>query len=317
MAEAGMVRTGVIVGGPAVLRKRFDTVVQIVVPFIGSLFAIRHAVLYGVTWIDAASFVIFLIITGFGITIGLHRLFTHRSFEPHPVVEWIIGAMAAMTLQNNLKEWIADHRRHHAVSDQAGDVHSPHIDTWGGAAEGWAALWHGYVGWRFDNTATDLEVYGKNLDNNPVVRFYTRTHLLWVVLSLALPYGFGYALGGAEAAWSSLLFGGFLRVTVTQHGSFSVNSLGHATGNQDFEMADRSTNQRWLAILTVGEGWHNNHHRFPRSYRAGLYAGQPDLSAWIIERLADVGLAKNLINNSGIDKSMRPGEEPIRGQASS
>jgi stearoyl-CoA desaturase (delta-9 desaturase) len=155
-----------------------------------------------------------------------------------------------------------------------------------------------------------MAVYGKNLDKDPVISFFSRTHYFWVFLSFALPYGFGYLLGGADAAWSSLLFGGFLRVTTTHHASFSVNTLGHKFGARDFELGDRSTNQKWLAVLTAGEGWHNNHHRFPRCYRSGLYAGQYDLTAWIIERLAGFGLARNLINNSGIDTSMQPGEAP-------
>lgn len=303
-------RPGVIHGGPQVLRKRLLAWPSLIVPLIGSVFAFRHLVLYGITWIDVLSYSFFYIVTGLGVTIGLHRLFTHRSFKAHPIAAWTLGILAAMSAQTSLRTWVADHRRHHANTDRTTDPHSPHYDTWGADVKGFRGFIHSHCGWLVDGTVTDMAVHGKNLDDDPVIRIISKTHLIWLALTLALPYGFGYLLGGADAAWSSLLFGGFVRIAAQQQATMSVNSFGHIEGFRHFKTRDTSTNNWVLAFVTGGEGWHNNHHRFPRSYRNGLYAGEIDASAAVIRWMERVGLASDLVDNSGIDRKMRRKDDP-------
>lgn len=288
-------------GGPHVLWKRIENAFLIGVPLIGSGFAIRHAFVHGVSVIDVLSFLLFFFLVGLGVSLGLHRLFSHSSFEPRSPITYFLGAMGTMAFQGSILRWVADHRRHHAHADEEGDVHSPRADPWGQDIAGWRGFLHAHIGWMFDNTATDTAIYGKGLMNDPVVSFFTRTHPVWLIVSMAMPYGFGYALGGPEAAYSSLLFGGFLRTTVLHNVVWSVASFGHSMGERNFEQENSSTNIYILALLTLGDGWHNNHHRFPRSYRHGLYSGETDFNARLVEFLQRRGWAKNLVDSSGIE----------------
>jgi stearoyl-CoA desaturase (delta-9 desaturase) len=291
---------GVQYGGWPVLRKRIDNFLLIGIPFVGSVAAIVHIARHGVTLVDLASFLLFFVAVGIGVSLGLHRLFSHKSFEPHPVVAYILGALGTMAFQGSIFRWVADHRRHHAHTDTEGDVHSPHADPWGAHIDGWRGFLHAHIGWMFDGTATDPDFYGKGLMKDPVIAFFTRYHVPFLALSFALPYGFGYLFGGHEAGWSSLLIGGCLRTTLLHNVIWSVNSFGHTMGERNFERGNKSTNSLILALLTLGDGWHNNHHEFPRSYRQGLYKGEIDINARIIEGLEKVGLARNLIDNSGV-----------------
>ena len=302
---------GVHVGGPHVLWKRIENSFLIGVPLIGSGFAVHHAFAYGVTAIDVTSFLLFFFLVGLGVSLGLHRLFSHSSFEPRAPIAYFLGAMGTMAFQGSIRRWVADHRRHHAHADQEGDVHSPRADPWGQDIAGWRGFVHAHIGWMFDNTATDMSVYGKGLMEDPVISFFTRTHALWLAASLALPYGFGYLLGGPETAYSSLLFGGFLRTTVLHNVVWSVASFGHSVGDRNFEQDNSSTNIYILALLTLGDGWHNNHHRFPRSYRHGLYAGEIDFNARFVEFLHRRGWAQNLIDSSEIERTQIRTSEQI------
>ena len=210
-----------------------------------------------------------------GVTVGFHRMLTHRSFRPNPVVKFVLLVLGSMSLEGPALDWAAIHIKHHAHADREGDPHSP--------LEG---FFHAHIGWMFGDGTIDPNVYCRNLVNDRMVVFVSRTFLLWVVLSLAIPF----ALGG----WTGLLWGGLVRIFLTHHVTWSVNSVCHTFGKREFATNDRSHNEWIVGLLGFGEGWHNNHHAFPRSAFHGLHWWQFDLSGYVIWTLERLGLAKEV-----------------------
>ncbi len=244
-------------------------------------------------WHDIAVFGIVYVITGLGITVGFHRLLTHRSFKTKPWVRGVLAACGSAAIEGPVTAWVADHRKHHAFSDQYGDPHSPHVDHgvgWRGALRGLA---HAHVGWLFIHTQRgSKERYAPDLLKDPLIRFIDRTFLLWTALGLLLPFGLGWALGGSlHAGLTGLLWGGAVRILVLHHMTYSINSLCHFFGRRRFAAEDESRNLLWLAPFTFGESWHNNHHAFPTSARHGLRRWELDISAMVIRGLELAGLA--------------------------
>jgi stearoyl-CoA desaturase (delta-9 desaturase) len=196
--------------------------------------------------------------------------------------------------------WVADHRKHHAFSDREGDPHSPHVDHgvgWRGALRG---LLHAHVGWLFRHQQRGARArYAPDLLADPVIRFVDRTFVVWALAGLAAAFGLGVAIGGSLAAGlTGLLWGGGVRLFVLHHATYSINSICHVFGRRSFDTADESRNVSWLALLTFGEAWHNNHHAFPTSARHGLARRQIDLSAMVIRGLEVSGLAWDVVRVS-------------------
>jgi stearoyl-CoA desaturase (delta-9 desaturase) len=245
--------------------------VAVVVPLIATIYAICSLWQRAVNWLDLTLLLSLYTLTALGVTIGFHRMLTHRSFRPHPVVKFILLVLGSMSLEGAALEWAATHVKHHAQSDREGDPHSP--------VEG---FFHAHVGWLFKDRMADPNVYCKNLVKDPIVVFVSQTFFLWVVLSLLIPF----ALGG----WTGLLWGGLVRIFLAHHVTWSVNSVCHTFGKRDFETPDQSRNEWIVGLLAFGEGWHNNHHAFPRSAFHGLQWWQFDLSGYIIRALERMGL---------------------------
>jgi stearoyl-CoA desaturase (Delta-9 desaturase) len=214
-------------------------------------------------------------ITAMGVTIGFHRMLTHRSFRPQPVVKFLLLVLGSMSLEGPALQWAATHTKHHAQADREGDPHSP--------MEG---FFHSHIGWMFKDREADPTVYARHLLTDPMVLFVSRTFFVWVGLSLLLPF----VLGG----WSGLLWGGLVRIFLTHHITWSVNSVCHTFGRRAFETTDRSRNEWMVGLLAFGEGWHNNHHAFPRSAFHGLHWWQVDLSSYVIWTLERAGLVKEV-----------------------
>jgi stearoyl-CoA desaturase (delta-9 desaturase) len=248
-------------------------------------------------WQDLLVLAIFYMVIGSGVTIGFHRLLTHRSFKcsrPLRAAFAIVGSAAA---EGPVIDWVATHRKHHQFSDEAGDPHSPHLDH----RHGWRGeLWgfvHAHIGWVF----SDMEVadecrYAKDLLADPWIRFIDKTFILWVVAGLAAAFGLGVALTGTvTGGLTALLWGGAARIFFVHHATFSINSVCHYFGRHEYDTGDESRNVFWLAIPTWGEAWHNNHHAFPTSYRHGLRRWQLDPSARIIRLLEMAGLAWDVV----------------------
>jgi stearoyl-CoA desaturase (delta-9 desaturase) len=288
---------GIIRGGRSALLKRVENTVLIGVPLAGSAAAVYWSILYDISWMEVSSFLGSYLIVGLGVSLGLHRYFSHRSFQPKRWIVLFLAASGSMALQGSILRWVADHRRHHAHTDVFGDPHSPHPVVTGGTEEGrLRRFFHAHFGWMFDDTVTDYAVYARDLLQNPMIMTFHRTRWLWASASLLLPCIYGFLLGGASHAWGCFLIGGCLRTTILHNVVWAVNSVGHTSGYQNFPDANRSTNNFLLALLTFGDGWHNNHHRFPRSAWHGLRKGELDVNGHLISGLERIGWAKNVIS---------------------
>lgn len=269
------------------------TVIAVVVPPLGVLSA--AGVLWGVAlgWLDVVVFAGLYVACGLGITVGFHRLFTHRSFESGPVVRATFAILGSMAMQGPVTQWVTDHRKHHAFSDEDGDPHSPHAghpDTVWGAIRGFV---HAHMGWLFTLKGMERgKDYGRDLFEDPLIRRIDRLYLLWVVLTFGIPFLIGYLAGGLDVSTGSeaAVWGGLVRIFAYQHATFSVNSICHMFGRRAYRSRDESRNNWVVAALTFGEGWHNNHHAFPSSAKHGLDRFQLDLSWWTIRALERVGL---------------------------
>jgi stearoyl-CoA desaturase (Delta-9 desaturase) len=248
-------------------------------------------------WRDLLILALSYMVIGTGITVGFHRLLTHRSFKCHRIVRAGFAALGSAAAEGPVIDWVATHRKHHVFSDVAGDPHSPHVDHgsgWGGAIRG---LIHAHLGWVFsDMEVADERRYAKDLLADPLIRFVDRTFVLWVLLGLAGAFGLGVALTGTvKGGLTALLWGGAARIFLMHHATFSINSICHFFGYKDYDTGDESRNVPWLAIPTWGEAWHNNHHAFPTSYRHGLRWWQIDPSAMIIRALEAIGVAWDVV----------------------
>lgn len=251
-------------------------------------------------WSDLIVFAIMYVSTGLGITVGFHRLFTHRSFKTGKAVRAILAALGSAAIEGPVISWVADHRKHHAYSDKPGDPHSPHVDHGHGLKGALNGLFHAHVGWLFIHTERGLKSrYAPDLLKDPIVSFINRTFLLWVLAGLAVPFLLGWVIGGSLAtALTGLLWGGAVRMLVLHHATYSINSLCHFFGRRRFETDDESRNVWWLSFVTFGEAWHNNHHAFPTSARHGLSRWNFDPSAWVIWALEKTGLAWDVVRVS-------------------
>jgi stearoyl-CoA desaturase (Delta-9 desaturase) len=251
-------------------------------------------------WPDLAALGICYLLTGLGVTVGFHRLLTHRSFKTSAPVRALLAIMGSMAVEGPVIEWVANHRKHHRFSDQPGDPHSPHVDRASGGRGALSGLFHAHVGWILAGDAlADEQRYARDLLSDPVVSLVDRTFPVWVLAGLALPFGLGVALTGSLAAGlTALLWGGAARIFLLHHATFSINSLCHFFGRRRFATADQSRNLPWLAVPTLGEAWHNNHHAFPTSARHGLRWWQVDPSAWLIAGMEHAGLAWDVVEIS-------------------
>ncbi len=238
-------------------------------------------------WRDIVIFFAMYIPIGFGVTVGFHRLFTHRSFQTSPVMRGVLGILGTMAIEGPLISWVADHRKHHAYSDRVGDPHSPHVDHGGGLRGALRGLAHAHVGWLFDHTQRGArERFAPDLLADPVINFVDRTFILWSIVGILIPFGLGYLIGGTLAAGlEGMLWGGAVRVLVLHHATYSINSLCHYFGRRRFQTTDHSRNLVWLTPFTFGEAWHNNHHAFPTSAFHGLGWREFDSSGLLISGL--------------------------------
>jgi stearoyl-CoA desaturase (Delta-9 desaturase) len=238
--------------------------------------------------------VVMYLITAIGITVGFHRCLTHRAFATYPWMERTLAVLGSMSLQGSVMDWVADHRKHHAHTDQEGDPHSPHV----GHGSGLAGLWHAHVGWLLETQGqADWKRYASDLYEDPAMRRIGRQFPLLAMLSLLIPTAAGFILHDFTAAGAlrGLVWGGLVRIFFVHHVTWSVNSVCHFFGARRFDIDDHSTNVGWLAVVSLGESWHHNHHAFPRSAYHGLRPWEIDPSGLIIAGMQRVGLAWNVV----------------------
>jgi stearoyl-CoA desaturase (delta-9 desaturase) len=271
-------------------------VIAVALPFAATIVAIPLLWNQLVSAADLTILVAMYLITAFGITIGYHRLLTHRAFETPRPMRYAFAIMGSMAVQGSVIAWVADHRKHHAFSDEEGDPHSPHGHG-GGASGVLKGLWHAHVGWLIDGHGrADWYRYAPELMEDPGMRRINRAFPALVGLGLLLPFAAGLLITGTLAGGlTALLWGGLVRIFFVHHVTWSINSICHFMGTQRFVTDDESRNVFWLSILSLGESWHHNHHAFPRSANHGLRWWEVDISGIVIGGLEKVGLATNVV----------------------
>jgi stearoyl-CoA desaturase (delta-9 desaturase) len=270
---------------PIPFLNKLIVLVVVTVPLLATLLAIALLWQRTIHWSDLVLLAIMYSLVGLGVTVGFHRMLTHRSFRPHPVVKLLLLVLGSMSIEGAALDWTATHIKHHAQADRPGDPHSP--------LEG---FFHAHIGWLFSDMA-EPNVYCRHLTQDKMVVFVSRTFLLWSALSLLIPF----AIGG----WSGLLWGGLVRIFLNHHVTWSVNSVCHTFGRREFETNDQSHNEWIVGLLAFGEGWHNNHHAFPRSAFHGLHWWQFDLSGYLIWTLERLSLAHDVYRIPPISRARR------------
>jgi stearoyl-CoA desaturase (delta-9 desaturase) len=269
----------------------------VVLPFAATIAAIALLWNSAVSAADLAIAAVMYLATAIGITVGFHRLLTHRSFQTSKPVEYVFAVLGSMAVQGPVISWVADHRKHHAHTDKEGDPHSPHVGHADGVRGVLGGLWHAHTGWLLSTQGrADWRRHAPDLYEDRGMRFIAR-HFAWLTLSsLALPALAGYLVSGSlVGALTGFLWGGLVRIFFVHHITWSVNSICHFLGSRRFDTDDQSTNVFWLAVPSLGESWHHNHHAFPRSATHGLRRWEIDPSGLIIGTLEKLGLAWNVV----------------------
>ena len=247
---------------------------------------------------DVAVFALMYALTAVGVTVGFHRLLTHRAFRTRAWLRYTLAVLGSMSLQGPVIDWVADHRKHHTFSDEEGDPHSPHAGAGAGFRGMVRGLWHAHTGWLFETHGqASSKRFARDLLEDPKMRAINRSFPLIALSSILLPFLLGLALGGGAlvAGLSALLWGGLVRIFIVHHITWSINSICHFFGRRRFDTDDHSTNVFWLALPSLGEAWHHNHHAFPQSACHGLRWYEIDPSGWLILALARLGLASDVV----------------------
>jgi stearoyl-CoA desaturase (Delta-9 desaturase) len=257
--------------------------VFVVVPLLAVALAVPFAWGWGLSWTDVALSVAFFAVAAHGITVGFHRAFTHRSFTPNRPLKIALAIAGSLAIEGPVVRWVADHRKHHAFSDAAGDPHSPW--TYGESTRGLVkGFLHAHIGWLVDVEQTPIERYAPDLVKDRDLLRVSQQFRVWVAVSLLAPFVLGGLLTWSwHGALTALFWAGLVRVALVHHVTWSINSVCHVWGAHPFRTRDRSGNVAWLSLLSGGESWHNLHHSDPTAARHGVLRGQVDSSARIIE----------------------------------
>ena len=270
--------------------------IGVCLPLAGVLVAIVLLWDTAVGWVSLAVLAAMYVVSVMGVTLGFHRLLTHRSFATYKPVQYGLAIIGSMAVQGPVMNWVADHRKHHAHTDAEGDPHSPHGHGSGlkGTVVG---LWYAHMGWLFDHSGTsEHQRYARDLYEDRGMQRIHKTFGLWVAVSIAIPALLGLAItGGWRGAFEAALWGGPVRIFLVHHVTWSINSVCHFWGTRRFKVDDHSTNVAWLSLLSMGESWHHNHHTFPRSAFHGLRGWELDPTAWVIRAMRRVKLAWNVV----------------------
>ncbi|MBV9560941.1 MAG: acyl-CoA desaturase [Bradyrhizobium sp.] len=290
---------GVLVEGPLVDAKFLDSYIAFGIMIPGSIAALVWAFTQGIGWVEISVFVGMFLLSTVGIGVAMHRLLVHRSFRCGPVMRAFFCAIATMAVQGSVLKWVSNHRRHHLHADKPGDVHSPYYDGVGNRHVSFVnGMMHAQGGWVWDKATTDGEYYAKDILDDPIAMFFTRTRWYWYALSaVVIPAALGYAFGGVRMMIGCVLFSGLFRSYVMTMATSLVNSVCHSDGRygyRRFDTNDGTTNELVTTIITFGEGLHNNHHRFPRDAYLSHAWYEIDINGLIILGLGKLGLVHDI-----------------------
>jgi stearoyl-CoA desaturase (Delta-9 desaturase) len=267
----------------------------VIVPFLAVILAVVLAVqARSLSWLTAGLAVGFYAVTGHGVTVGYHRLFTHRSFKATRALKIVLAIAGSMAIQGGVIRWVTDHRKHHQNSDSAGDPHSP----WRfgpGLRNVTRGLCWAHTGWLFQREQALPSAYAPDLLADPDLTAVHRLFPLWVSISVLAPPAIALSVTGSfAAAASAFLWASLVRIFLLHHVTFAINSVCHVAGRRPFRTKDRSTNFWPLAVLSMGESWHNMHHSDPACARHGVDPGQVDISAGLIRIFERLGWARDV-----------------------
>jgi len=266
----------------------------IVIPTFGAVCAVVLAAIHGLRGSQVALLAAMYTVTMLGVTMGYHRLFAHRSFQTTRWMRALLGILGSMAAQGPVLFWAAVHRRHHQRSDQPGDPHSPVTDL-GSKRASLRGLWHAHVGWMLGNHDVSVPRAVPDLMKDKTLLAIDRAYPISVLAGLAIPALLGGALAESWAgAGYGFLWGGLLRIFVAHHVTWCINSLCHFVGTRPFQTPDLSRNNFVLAVLTFGEGWHNNHHASPGAARHGIHWWQVDTVYYIVRILEGLEIVRNV-----------------------
>ncbi|MYW94800.1 acyl-CoA desaturase [Amycolatopsis rubida] len=259
----------------------------LLVPFAALIAAVPLVWGWGIGWTDLILATVFYVLATLGVTVGYHRYFTHGAFKASRPLRIALAIAGSMAVQGSVIFWVASHRRHHAFSDREGDPHSPWLFGTSPAAL-LRGFWHAHMGWMFQREVTNADRFAPDLVSDRDLRLVNRFFWLWITLSLALPAALGWAFSGTwPGALTAFFWAGLVRIAFLHHVTWSVNSVCHLIGDRPFASRDRAANFWPLALLSMGESWHNSHHADPTCARHGVLRGQVDVSArviWAFER---------------------------------
>ena len=264
------------------------------IPFAALIAAVPLLWGWGLGWLDVGLAIFFFYLSGLGVTIGYHRLFTHGSFKANRPLKVVLAVMGSMAVQGPVIIWVADHRRHHAFSDKEGDPHSPWLFGTGPAALA-KGFWHAHMGWLFDRGVTNKQRFAPDLLADKDIVRVNKLFWLTTIGTFLLP-----ALLGGLITWSwwgavtAFFWAGLVRVAILHHVTWSTNSICHMIGERPFASRDKAANFWPLAILSFGESWHNLHHADPTCARHGVQRGQIDTSARLIWMFEKFGWARDV-----------------------
>lgn len=270
------------------------SLITVLLPLLGTIVAIALLPFAPIGISEVALFIVFYILSMVGVEVGYHRYFSHRSFQANKSVQALLAILGSMAAQGGVIFWVAHHRRHHQYTDQERDPHSPHLhgDNFWGQLRG---FWHAHLGWVLEGEISNSALFAKDLLRDPLISSINRLQQVWVLLGLLLPAMInGLILGTWIGFLQGLLWGGLVRIFVGQQVINATNSICHMFGSRPFQSGDQSTNNVWLAIPSIGQSWHNNHHAFPSSAVTGLEWWQIDIGTWFIRGFEQLNLVTNV-----------------------
>jgi len=261
--------------------RKIITALLVAGPLVGTGYAVFASWGRFMGFTDLALLIGLYVLIAMGVTVGFHRYLTHGSFKTNRFLKAILTILGTMSLEGSPISWVANHRLHHAYADRQGDLHSPHLSN--NPVTGFI---HAHFSWLFADSQADPKYWAEDLGRDRMIVLISRYTILWWIIGLIIPYFIG--------GWSGLMWGGLVRVFLTHHVTWSVNSVCHIFGSRPFNTKDRSTNFWPVGLLAFGEGGHNTHHASPKSARHGLFWWHFDMSWVVIRMLEKTRLAQDV-----------------------